>query len=347
MICKQCKRQWGEGIEFCPECGARVRLEQSRLAWASFWFPVFGVASIVVGAITGIGALSVALIGFPLGFIAAILGLIDVRMNRERKTGGPWAALGWAVAGMWIVPMILMMVMAPQAHEAARKASCQDNLKSIGSALLYYCEDYDDQLPSSYLFNHSKSWNKGDFVKFASMRGTLPSDAPDYVNDGTERKPKRPGGGKYQTWTKLLFPYLRYPDAIWCPGDHNDYHNSARATVSYFYKAAMDRAWYAGCKRGNDYLYPADQICFYEGRGWHDRRTRGDMRNGVHINCVYLDGHVRTVVIRNSTLHVKGNKKPSPLQNKGEPAWYNCNTETKTLSTGQHWDPAVWCDSLE
>ncbi len=92
----------------------------------------------------------------------------------------------------------------------------------------------------------------------------------------------------------------------------------------------------------NDFEYP-----HCEGCGWHDRRTRGNMDDGIHINCVYLDGHTRAIVLQNSTLHIKGHEKASPLTEKGEPAWYNCKVGTGKCSTGQNWDPAVWVDKFE
>src|SRR5437773_5223308 len=43
----------------------------------------------------------------------------------------------------------LLFPVFSSAREAARKASCQSNLKQIGNALMMYTQDYDETLPDS------------------------------------------------------------------------------------------------------------------------------------------------------------------------------------------------------
>src|SRR5690348_11021219 len=50
------------------------------------------------------------------------------------------------IAIIAILAAILFPVFA-QAREAARKATCQSNLKQIGSGLLMYIQDYDETYP--------------------------------------------------------------------------------------------------------------------------------------------------------------------------------------------------------
>ena len=50
------------------------------------------------------------------------------------------------IAIIAILAAILFPVFA-QAREAARKASCQSNLKQIGSGWLMYIQDYDEMTP--------------------------------------------------------------------------------------------------------------------------------------------------------------------------------------------------------
>lgn len=62
-----------------------------------------------------------------------------------RKRGFTLIELLVVIAIIAILAAILFPVFA-QAREAARKASCQSNLKQIGTALLMYSQDYDEML---------------------------------------------------------------------------------------------------------------------------------------------------------------------------------------------------------
>src|SRR5438067_1181529 len=52
------------------------------------------------------------------------------------------------IAVIAILAAILFPVFS-RAREAARKASCQSNLKQIGQALTMYTQDFDERLPDS------------------------------------------------------------------------------------------------------------------------------------------------------------------------------------------------------
>ena len=62
-----------------------------------------------------------------------------------RKRGFTLIELLVVIAIIAILAAILFPVFA-QAREAARKASCQSNLKQIGTALLMYSQDYDEMM---------------------------------------------------------------------------------------------------------------------------------------------------------------------------------------------------------
>src|SRR5437660_11708707 len=64
------------------------------------------------------------------------------------RTGFTLIELLVVIAVIAIIAAILFPVFA-QAREAARKATCQSNLKQIGTAVLMYAQDYDETLPSS------------------------------------------------------------------------------------------------------------------------------------------------------------------------------------------------------
>src|SRR5438034_665679 len=72
------------------------------------------------------------------------------RTNRQfpLSTGFTLIELLVVIAIIAIIAAILFPVFA-QAREAARKATCQSNLKQIGTGLLMYVQDYDEMLPLS------------------------------------------------------------------------------------------------------------------------------------------------------------------------------------------------------
>jgi prepilin-type N-terminal cleavage/methylation domain-containing protein/prepilin-type processing-associated H-X9-DG protein len=67
-------------------------------------------------------------------------------MRRSRARGFTLIELLVVIAIIAILAAILFPVFA-QAREAARKASCQSNLKQLGTALLMYAQDYDETMP--------------------------------------------------------------------------------------------------------------------------------------------------------------------------------------------------------
>lgn len=72
-------------------------------------------------------------------------------MKRRTRPGFTLIELLVVIAIIAILAAILFPVFA-QAREKARQASCQSNLKQIGSAVLMYTTDYDGVYPPSYMF---------------------------------------------------------------------------------------------------------------------------------------------------------------------------------------------------
>ena len=214
-------------------------------------------------------------------------------------------------------------------HGGARKSTCQTNMEWLGTTLAMYCGDYDSKLPSSYLYGRSRTWNRSDFIHFASDKGTLPPQ--DRMTSGA-------------SWPELFFTYMKNKDATWCPSDPED-HDREDAKVSYFYKAAVDRAWYGDgnvkCQKEGDFDFPADQVVFYEHNSWHWGETYKGLSDGVALNMAHLDGHVSVRWIANS-----GGSEVTPAPMKGEPAWFNYNEATGKSACGPYWNPHAWYDRL-
>lgn len=234
-----------------------------------------------------------------------------------------------AMGLLLIVAAIVFPIFARERVPVPR-TSCQNYMKELGTALNMYTGDYDDMLPSSCLYRRSKSWNRSDFIHFASERGVTPP----------ELAPNHP-----MTMNMLLYPYMKNKDIIWCPSDLTKSERDT-ATISYFYKAAIDRAWYGDgkmkMKKRSDFLFASDQVAFYEHTDWHHGDGDRGFADGVKLNMLYLDGHVATKRIANS-----GGSAVTPAPAAGEPAWFNYSVDKEQTSTGANWNPKHWCDRLE
>lgn len=252
------------------------------------------------------------------------------------------------IAIIAILAGILFPVFA-RARESARKISCLSNMKQIGTALIMYMGDYDGAMPSSILCGGTSTtttWDTTRFMAFAGNRGQLPP--PNGV--GVSALP--------ETWTMILYPHMKNRDIIWCPSDpcRNDElgSNGYNAPVSYYWKAAIDSAWFGAqtgvCRRESDYEYPSDQIFLWEHNGWHWGDASKGATDGVSINVTYLDGHAQTKRILHSGYDRTDQPvKPLPKSGKGEPAFFNydmTNNNYASPPVGAYSDPRIYGDSM-
>jgi hypothetical protein len=195
-------------------------------------------------------------------------------------------------------------------------------------------------LPSSAI-NGVKQWNPNTYKQFATKLGVFP---PQQSTNN-------------YTWPMILYPYMKNKDIIWCPNEFRRKRSifgiqledrilprptDPNAVVSYWYKAAIDAAWFGGpsgkgpeCRKEGDFAFPADQIVFYEHAGWHWGDVAKGLSNGVTINCTYMDGHVQSKRIENST-NAPGQSDPLAP---GEPGWFNCDYTNKTRQIGRAYGP--------
>src|SRR4026207_363252 len=68
---------------------------------------------------------------------------------RRLRTGFTLIELLVVIAIIAILAAILFPVFA-QAREKARQSGCLSNLKQLGTAVLMYTQDYDENLPNNY-----------------------------------------------------------------------------------------------------------------------------------------------------------------------------------------------------
>jgi prepilin-type N-terminal cleavage/methylation domain-containing protein/prepilin-type processing-associated H-X9-DG protein len=135
--------------------------------------------------------------------------LKPVSRLHKPATGFTLIELLVVIAIIAILAAILFPVFA-QAREKARQASCLSNLKQIGTALLMYVQDYDEQFPSG--------------SKLA------------YPNGVTNLNPLEAGVG----WAGQIYPYTKSAQILKCPDDSTSPVNATNATqalypVSYVY----------------------------------------------------------------------------------------------------------------
>lgn len=254
---------------------------------------------------------------------------------RDNQRGISLGQLVVALVFIAIIVLVLFPIFGRGCPEG--RPSCQSNLKEIALALNMYHGDYDNKLPSSALYNGSKTWNRDDFRRFTTELGQLP--------------PPENMAGVKNTWPVLLYPHIKSKDILFCTKEihgcgfwYNLTHRSKKvSTWSYWYKASMDYAWFKGYSRESDFKYPADQVIFYEHSGRHWDQESDGLKDGVTVNMAYMDGHVAARIIKNSGFKTSD---IDPVPTTGEPAWFNHNNKTGKDSVGQNWNPGIYSDHL-
>jgi prepilin-type N-terminal cleavage/methylation domain-containing protein len=203
------------------------------------------------------------------------------------------------IAIIAILAAILFPVFA-QARESARKASCQSNLKQLGTALMMYLQDYDE-------------------IYFAS--GVLPSggtNGPISGPDGLNIIRMIGGGLSY-----FMQPYIKNTGIFRCPSDTGDNLWGRNTTgwpfsravfwgapTSYHFRHAFDCNLDGGptsTRVGMPSVklqFPAQTIVFFEASAFHAEKL--PLYGGVHPTgnpirppntrqflATYADGHVK------------------------------------------------------
>ena len=258
-------------------------------------------------------------------------------MSLQRNRAGASAIEIVLVIVIIILVAAVLFPMFARQREGTPKPRCQSNMKECALAIQLYWGDYDSTLPSSAVVSHSKTWNRRGFLRFATKVGEITNNTK---------------GG--QTWVQLLYPKMRNRGIWFCDGDPVD-QTSRQARASYWWKAAVDKAWYGlGCKkpcrRESDFPYNADQVILYEHQPFHFG-GEGGLVNGAQINVAYLDTHVQTRTIRNAT---SGNPINCAANSDGEPMYFNLdNTKPKDKGNppangipAKYVDPGRYSDML-
>lgn len=208
------------------------------------------------------------------------------RLTRASRRGFTLIELLVVIAIIAILAAILFPVFA-RAREAARKTSCSSNLKQIGTAMMMYRGDYDEQMPLA-LF--------GD--------GSATFTMPDNVSTGN-----------FLGWHHVLHPYVKNFGIFNCPSNRfagtGTYTGQASFNFGYGMNPATSGIADAFANR------PADLIAFADARGYLVRPNPGDgsvtpdttdcaplvtvPMNQLHneqANVGYFDGHVKSIKVQ-------------------------------------------------
>ena len=273
-------------------------------------------------------------------------------MLARRKRGFTLIELLVVIAIIAILAAILFPVFA-RAREAARKATCQSNLKQCAQALKMYTDDYDGTMPSSYLHT-------------AALTGAAYTTGANFTEFGTQlcidgRYP--PLANAKKTWAQVLYDNMRNKDIMFCPSDSANHDGIGNPIVSYWYKYALDRAWWEPLvkkQKMGDCAFESDQIAFYESTGWHFN-DQTYLHAGLQINASFLDTHVETILLPSQALAAGDpNKKvtPADASTAYEPFYFNLRNDPTTGATssaacpvaagtnGEWYDPTIYSDKL-
>jgi len=191
----------------------------------------------------------------------------------KRRIGFTLIELLVVIAIIAILAAILFPVFA-QAREAGRKASCQSNLKQIGTAWMMYAQDYDEQT----LHN---TWNGGGFQKnriwaqriqpYAKNKGIAkcPSDPEPWVATDQEDNVTVTGSYALQSWGEWKLSEIAATADYFLAWDTSG-RDSFFGYNAWIGEETSDSAF----SWGRNYMFAA--------------------RHMDQINMLYADGHVKT-----------------------------------------------------
>lgn len=208
-------------------------------------------------------------------------------MRARKNSGFTLIELLVVIAIIAILAAILFPVFA-RAREAARKSTCQNNLKECALALSTYWNDYDAKIPSSMVAASNASSTSttptaAQIANFLTGNDTAYNVMPPPTNPTSRR-----------TWAAILYNNMKSKDIMFCPSDSA---KDSSGLLSYWWKAAADIAWRALDKqKESDFPYNADAIILYEHAGFHSGEGNG-VKGGTQINCAFMDSHVKTLAV--------------------------------------------------
>lgn len=127
------------------------------------------------------------------------------------------------IAIIAILAAILFPVFS-RARENARRASCMNNMKQLGLAVMQYTQDYDEKYPLSWFGRIPGGPSRGSYTQTdASMPGAHFTTIDPSGGAGSS--------GNWITWMDMIYPYVKSIQVYRCPSSVDaetvpDYHYS-------------------------------------------------------------------------------------------------------------------------
>jgi prepilin-type N-terminal cleavage/methylation domain-containing protein/prepilin-type processing-associated H-X9-DG protein len=204
-----------------------------------------------------------------------------------------------------LLAAILFPVFA-RARENARKTTCQNNLRQIGTALQMYGQDYDETLPMAA--NPAQRWGHL-LLPYHNTRDLLfcPSESNRFAVDGTGVAYRNPAGPNFNYYWGLLPSYgynwsALAPDPDPTPtavstdsrGVALSFLNSPAQTIAFTDSVWTPTGQPTVTQLGYFLIYPPNQWAgspplngFSFGRVWP--------RHNETANVLFADGHVKAL----------------------------------------------------
>jgi prepilin-type N-terminal cleavage/methylation domain-containing protein/prepilin-type processing-associated H-X9-DG protein len=235
------------------------------------------------------------------------------------------------IAIIAILAAILFPVFA-RAREAARKSSCANNLKQLGTALRMYADDNGNTMPCSDV--RLGAANRTSDPTFCTTIGVFPPT--------TGMAP-----GAY-TIATCLSSYIKSRDVFQCPSDSADL-SLPNSPISYIYRRCVDLYASDGNPNESAFEYPSSQMTLVECRGFHSGDSRNGWKQGVKLNCAFQDGHVQFATAAGGASGVTDFSGTGWFAAGGWPMHYNYNAgnnETVVQNTVQYCNPSIYRDQV-
>jgi len=215
-------------------------------------------------------------------------------MRRTRRNGFTLIELLVVIAIIAILAAILFPVFA-QAREKARQASCQSNLKQIGSGWMMYVQDYDEQTAMNAWTTEGQDsgWRAIMFYRiqpYVKNEGVVlcPSDPTPWLDWDDHDRPANASPGT---------PTAPRVGVHWMRGSYGYNQlvgntrgvNIAKIAAPADCFLAYDAVYYYAHEAHIQYMtWNKDS----EGHEWH---SGFEARHNNQINMAYCDGHVKTL----------------------------------------------------
>jgi prepilin-type N-terminal cleavage/methylation domain-containing protein/prepilin-type processing-associated H-X9-DG protein len=226
-----------------------------------------------------------------------------------KRTGFTLIELLVVIAIIAILAAILFPVFA-QAREKARTITCTSNCRQIGTALMMYAQDYDENLPGfpdpqqNPLFKIGWSWQMIIPILDPYLRNRQVWVCPSASNTATT--------GPSSDRTKISLAYSEYlyntahAAAPFFDGGWNNLAKLASTDAGVANIAVMADSWFAGIfndwSNYDGYCFTGDAKDFGLGRlkyanGFTGKCPAGvtGLRHGSGSNVIFADGHAKFI----------------------------------------------------